>query len=97
DDTANEDADSRVEPVPACHADGEADNDNSDRNGGVARHVEKRTANVEVALAPGHKEQRRNGVDDHASSGNPHDNAARNRLRAEESLDGFPSNAADYD
>ena len=73
------------------------DEDHADRDRGVPRHVGEGAADIQVALAPGHEEQRRDRIDHHAGGRHPHHGFAGHFFGMRNALEGFPCDPADDD
>ena len=80
--------------MPARHHDDEARQHHAEGNRRVACHVQKRAADIEVAVAPAQEKYRRARIDDDADGGDDHHQFPGDRLRFEEALDRAQRNRA---
>ena len=69
----------------------------AERNARIRRHVQIGAANIEVAVAAAHEQQRGAAVDDDAERRDQNDGPARDRRRLSQAIDRLDDDAADRD
>ena len=93
----NHEADRGIEPQPAGQHDDTSGNHHAERNARIGHHMQIGAADIQVAVAAAHEQQRGETVDGDAKRRNRHDRPARDRRRAVEPVDRLDDDAADRD
>ena len=93
----DDEADRGIDPQPSRQHDDQGRDHHAERDAGIGRHVQIGAADIEVAVAAAHEQQRRAAIDDDAERCDRHDGPAGDRRRLLQAVDRLDDDAADRD